>query len=99
MSVPPELAWLVPIVVPFIVGFLIGALIKKSFKVVLLIVLLIAVLMFTGILNLTFSDLVDRAMEYLPKIVGEASGWMNLIPYTSITFVIGLVLGLWKVKS
>lgn len=99
MSVPPELAWVVPIVVPFIVGFLIGALIKKSFKVILLFVLLVAVLIFTGILNLSFSDLWERAMDYLPKVIGEASGWLNLLPYTSLTFIIGFVLALWKVKS
>ncbi|MEM2875293.1 MAG: hypothetical protein QW567_04675 [Candidatus Hadarchaeales archaeon] len=99
MSMPPELAWLVPILVPFIIGFLVGALVKKSFKVVLLFVILIAVLVFTGILNLSFSDLWERAMEYLPKIAGQAGGWLNLIPYTSLTFIIGFVLALWKVKS
>jgi len=99
VSIPSELAWLVPIVVPFIIGFIIGAMIKKSFKIMLLLVILIGVLVFTGTLNITFSDLWDRAMDYLPKIIDQAGGWINLIPYTSVTFFIGLALALWVVKS
>lgn len=96
MSIPPELAWLVPIVVPLVIGFLVGAVIKKAFKLMIVIVALIIVLVATGILSLTFGDLFDKAMEFLPKLYDVGSGWLNVLPYSSVAFLGGLALGFWK---
>jgi hypothetical protein len=32
MSIPPEIAWIIPVVLPLIIGLLVGAIIKKGFK-------------------------------------------------------------------
>lgn len=93
MSIPPEIAWIIPIVLPFIIGLLVGAIVKKGFKVVMLVVVLIIVLIATGVLSLAFSELFTDAMKILPKFYDAGAGWLNVLPYSSIMFVIGLVLG------
>ncbi len=32
LIIPPEYAWIIPIVVPLIIGFLIGVIIKRTIK-------------------------------------------------------------------
>ena len=93
MSIPPEIAWLVPIILPFIIGLLVGAVIKKGLKFLVLIVALVIVLVVTGILSVTFSGLYAQAMQFLPKLYDVGHGWLNVLPYSSITFLVGLVLG------
>jgi uncharacterized membrane protein (Fun14 family) len=93
MSIPPEIAWIVPVVLPFIIGLLVGVLIKKGFKLLMVLAALIIVLVATGILSVSFSDLFNQAMKILPKLYNAGIGWLNVLPYSSITFIIGLVLG------
>jgi uncharacterized membrane protein (Fun14 family) len=94
MSIPPEIAWLVPVILPFIIGLLIGGIIKRGLKLLVLIVALVIVLVATGILSVTFSDLYDAAMKFLPKLYDVGSGLGNVLPYSSVSFLIGLALGL-----
>ncbi|MGQ9597409.1 MAG: hypothetical protein ACUVQY_03105 [Thermoproteota archaeon] len=96
VTIPPELAWIIPIVVPFIIGLLVGLVIKRTLKLVLAIALLVIILIVTGYVSLTFQDIFDRAMEFLPKIIDLGGGLQNILPYSSATFLIGLILGLWK---
>ena len=93
MSIPPEVAWLIPVVLPFIIGLLVGAVIKRALKLLILVVALIIVLVATGILSLTFSGLFAEAMKFLPKLYDLGHGWLNVLPYSSIAFLIGLALG------
>jgi len=60
MPIPPEIAWLIPVVLPFIIGLLAGVVIKKGFKLLIAVVVLIIVLVATGVLSLTFSGLFDH---------------------------------------
>jgi uncharacterized membrane protein (Fun14 family) len=94
MSIPPAIAWLVPVVLPFIIGLLVGVLIKKGLKLLIVVVALVLLLVVTGILSVSFSDLFSQAMKFLPLLYNTGQGWLNALPYSSITFVIGLVLGL-----
>ena len=93
MSIPPEIAWLIPVVLPFIIGLLVGAIVKKGLKLLIVVVALIIVLVATGILSLTFTSLFDQAMKFLPKLYDVGSGWLNVLPYSSVAFLIGLALG------
>jgi uncharacterized membrane protein (Fun14 family) len=95
MAIPPEIAWIIPIVLPFIIGLLVGAVIKKALKLLMLIVALIIILVVTGILSVTFSGLFAAAMQFLPKLYDLGHGWLNVLPYSSVAFLIGLALGLW----
>jgi uncharacterized membrane protein (Fun14 family) len=94
VSIPPELAWIIPVVLPFIIGLLVGAIIKRGFKLLIFVVALIIVLIATGVLSLTFTDLFTEAMKFLPKLYDVGVGLLNVLPYSTITFLIGLVLGL-----
>jgi len=94
VSIPPELAWIIPVVLPFIIGLLVGAIVKRGFKLLIFVVALIIVLIATGVLSLTFTDLFTEAMKFLPKLYDVGVGLLNVLPYSTITFLIGLVLGL-----
>ena len=96
MAVPPEVAWLVPVVVPFIIGLLTGAVIKRTIKLMVVIVALVIVLVATGVVSMTFEDIYERAMEFLPTIVEKGGVLENILPYSSATFLVGLALGLWR---
>lgn len=96
MTLPPEIAWIVPIAAAFIIGLLVGAIIKKAFNLMVLLLALVIVLVATGALSLSFHDLFDKAMEILPKLYEAGSGWINMLPYSSAAFLLGLALGLWK---
>jgi uncharacterized membrane protein (Fun14 family) len=93
MSIPPEIAWIIPVVLPFIIGLLVGAVIKKALRLLFLVVALIIVLVATGILSLTFSGLFTEAMKILPKLYDLGHGWLNILPYSSVAFLIGVAVG------
>jgi uncharacterized membrane protein (Fun14 family) len=93
MSIPPEIAWIIPVVLPLIIGLLVGAIIKKGFKLLMLVIVLVIVLIATGVLSLTFADVFTEAMKFLPKLYDAGAGWLNVLPYSTITFLIGLVIG------
>lgn len=93
MSIPPEVAWIIPVVLPFIIGLLVGAVVKKALKLLVLVAALIVVLVVTGILSVAFSGLFTEAMKILPKLYDLGHGWLNVLPYSSVAFLIGIVLG------
>jgi len=70
-----------------------GAVIKKAIKLLVLIVALIIVLVATGVLSLTFGGLFAEAMKFLPKLYDVGHGWLNVLPYSSVSFLVGLALG------
>jgi uncharacterized membrane protein (Fun14 family) len=94
MSIPPEIAWLIPVILPFIIGLLVGVVIKKALKLLVAVAVLVIILVVTGIISVTFSDLYAEAMKFLPKLYDVGQGWLNVLPYSSIAFIIGLLLGL-----
>jgi uncharacterized membrane protein (Fun14 family) len=93
MSIPPEVAWLIPIVLPFIIGLLVGVVIKRGLKLLVVVVALIIVLIATGIVSLTFGDLYATAMQFLPRLYDLGNELLNILPYSSVAFLIGLALG------
>lgn len=87
---------LIPLVAPFLIGLLIGAIVKKALNLIVLGVALVIVLIATGSVSLAYEDVYDRALETLPKLWGDAQGWVGVIPYSSVGFLIGLAIGLWR---
>ena len=94
--VPPEIAWIVPVWMPFLIGLLVGIVVKKSIKLMFAIGALLILLVLTGYVSLTYQDVFDQAMKFLPKIIQTGSGLLEVLPYSATTFIIGLALGLWK---
>jgi uncharacterized membrane protein (Fun14 family) len=96
MTITPEIAWIVPVIVPAIIGLLVGVIVKHSVKLTFVIAALVVLLVLTGFISLTFQDVFDQAMKLLPRIIGTGNGFIDVLPYSSVTFIIGLALGLWK---
>lgn len=96
MSVPPQFAWIIPVIIPLIMGLLVGAIIKRTIKLLTILIALFLVLVATGAVSLSFPDIYNRAMELLPKLIEPGSEVLNVLPYSSVTFLIGLALGLWR---
>ena len=96
MTTPPEIAWIIPVIVPLIIGLLVGLIVKHTIKIMFAIAALVILLVLTGLVSITYQDIFDQAMKLLPRIIGTGSGLINVLPYSTITFIIGLALGLWK---
>ena len=96
MVTPPEIAWIVPVIIPAIIGLLVGLIVKRSIKLMFSIVALVVLLVLTGLVSLTLQDVFDQAMKFLPRIIGTGSGFIDVLPYSTTTFIVGLALGLWK---
>ena len=95
--IPVEYAWIIPIVVPLVIGLISGVIIKKALKLILVIVLLIIVLAIVGYIQYPSTEsFLRNALTYLPLIQEKAGPLLNILPYTTVSFVIGLILGLWK---
>ena len=94
--IPPEIAWIVPVIIPFLIGLLVGVIIKNSFKLLFTIGALIILLVLTGYISFTYQDVFDQAMKFLPQIIPAGSGFFKILPYSTSTFIIGLAIGLWK---
>jgi uncharacterized membrane protein (Fun14 family) len=91
-----EITSLVPIILPFIIGLLIGVIIKRGLKLIVPVVALILVVVLTGIVSFGFGDIYSQAAAALPQIIGGTGSLVNLLPYTSVSFIVGLLLGLFK---
>ncbi|MEM2093841.1 MAG: hypothetical protein QXI32_00920 [Candidatus Bathyarchaeia archaeon] len=96
MSTPPEIAWIVPVVIPLLIGLLVGYIVKHTIKLAFALVALVILLVFTGFISITYGDVFDQALKLLPKIIETGSGLINLLPYSTVTFIIGFVVALWK---
>ena len=94
--IPPEIAWIVPVIIPFLIGLLVGVIVKNSFKLLFTIGALLILLVLTGYISLTYHDVFDQAMKILPQIIPAGSGFFEILPYSTATFIIGLAVGLWK---
>ena len=93
---PPEIAWIVPVIMPFIIGLVVGLIVKHTIKLMFAIVALVILLVFTGFISITYQDIFTQALKLLPNIIGTGSGFVDVLPYSSLTFILGLALGLWK---
>ena len=96
MGIPVELAWLVPTILPLVIGLLVGAIIKRTLKLVFAVVALVIVLVAFGAISITFSDVFSRSLDILPNLINTGRSVFDVLPYSSVSFLIGLAIGLWK---
>ncbi len=96
MSLPNEVAILIPLLLPFIIGLLVGIIVKHGLKLLVAVAALVLVLVATGYLNLTFQDAIDKALLLLPRLINTGQWVLDLLPYSTASFLLGLGLGLWK---
>jgi hypothetical protein len=83
-----------------IIGILLGVIIKRAFKLALAIVSLVVLLAVTGYLNLAWSTPSANTVYYVfngaKPVASQAIGLASLLPISSITFLAGAAIGLWK---
>jgi len=82
------------------IGFLVGIVLKKTVKLGLAILSLVGLLVATGYINLQLNEstktTIYRVFSQAPVVASQASGLATLLPITSVAFLIGLALGIWK---
>src|SRR5436309_13523482 len=87
-------------VTTFIIGILLGVIIKRVFKLAMSIVAFVVLLAFTGYLNLAWSVPSATSVYYVfnqaQPVAGQAVGLTSLLPISSVTFLAGAAIGLWK---
>jgi uncharacterized membrane protein (Fun14 family) len=96
VTIPPTLAWIIPLLIPFLIGVLVGFIVKHAIKLMFAVAALVLLLVLFGAVSLTYHDIFDQALTLLPRIIGTGSGFLDVLPYSSLTFLIGLALGLWR---
>jgi uncharacterized membrane protein (Fun14 family) len=91
---------IVPALVVLAIGFLVGVVLKKTVKLGLAILSLVALLVATGYINLQLNEssktTIYHAVSLIPTVANQASGVASILPITSVAFLVGLSLGVWK---
>ena len=95
----PDLSttFLIAAIVPLIIGFIVGLIVKSVLKIGIALALLVIVLILLGVLT---PDQVLKPLLGLVKSGGTLEGYVTRVagylPYSSLTFLIGLVIGFWR---
>jgi uncharacterized membrane protein (Fun14 family) len=99
LAFPPalDITFSAALIVPVILGFLVGLLLKKVLKVGILIAVIILVLIAIGVVA---PDQVIKPLVSLARsgtaLSGKVKEIASYLPYSSVTFLIGLALGFYK---
>jgi len=97
---PPDLSitFVTSLLVPLVLGFLVGIVIKGALKIGAAIAIIVILLIFVGIL--TPSQVIQPIMSLVvgsgPTLTSKVSQIAGYLPYSSITFIIGLAVGFFK---
>ncbi len=95
----PDLSttFLVAAILPLIIGFIVGVIIKSALKIGIAIAVIVIILIVLGIITpdqvLTPLLSIVRSGSSLTATVQRLAGYL---PYSSLTFIIGLAIGFWK---
>jgi hypothetical protein len=82
-------------VVPFIFGLLIGVLIRRLIGVALVLLAILLLAVAVGYISPSVAMGIIQSLGYTAYQAAEKLGVLKaMIPYSSLTFIIGLVIGL-----
>ncbi len=95
---PPDLSitFLIAVIVPLVLGFIVGVVIRSAIKIGIALAIIIVLLIAVGILT---PDQVIQPIVGLIKsgnVAAYAVRIAGYLPYSSLTFIIGLAIGLLK---
>jgi hypothetical protein len=92
----PELSatFLIAVLVPLILGFIVGVIIRSAIKIGIAIAIIIILLIVAGII--TPSQVIQPIASIIVSgnVAAYAEKAASFLPYSSLTFLIGLALGL-----
>jgi len=95
----PDLSttFLVAAIVPLILGFIVGVIIRTALKIGIALAIIIVILIAAGIISpgQVLQPLLS-VVKSGPDLVTYAQRVAGYLPYSSLTFIIGLAVGLWK---
>ena len=84
----------------FIIGILLGVIVKRVFKLALAIVALVVLLVITGYLNFALTvpsaTTIYGVYNGAQPVATQAESLARLLPISSVTFLAGAAIGLWK---
>jgi uncharacterized membrane protein (Fun14 family) len=88
---------LVALVGPFVVGLLVGVLAKRILSVALILIALFIALAALGYMSPEQVTRLLQQLGYAAKdALDSAMKIKDAVPYSSVAFLIGLAIGLWK---
>jgi len=95
----PDLSttFLVAAIVPLILGFIVGVIIRTALKIGIALAIIVVILIAAGIISpgQVLQPLLS-VVKSGPDLVTYAQRVAGYLPYSSLTFIIGLAVGLWK---
>jgi len=84
----------IALVLPFIIGLLVGYILKQSIKLLAAVVVLILVLLLIGAIDVnTLKYGFENVLSYGPAALDAAKAVAGVLPFSSIIFIIGVVIG------
>jgi hypothetical protein len=96
---PPDasITFIAALLVPLILGFLVGIIAKAAIRIGVAIAVIIVILILVGFLTPNqviqpFVQLIRSGPALAPK-VAQVAGYL---PYSSLTFIVGFVIGFFK---
>jgi len=99
LALPPNIteAEIVQLVISFLLGLLIGILVRKFIALGAILAAIVILLMVAGYVSpQQIEALINSSLVKLQSYAGGAQEIVKFIPYNSIAFIIGFVIGLAK---
>ncbi|MGA2666100.1 MAG: hypothetical protein ABSF83_14260 [Nitrososphaerales archaeon] len=92
-----SITFVAALLVPLILGFLVGIVAKAAMRIGVAIAIIIVILIVTGFLtpNQVIQPLVQLAKSG-PGLATKVNQIAGYLPYSSITFIVGFVIGVFK---
>ena len=95
-----SITFLIAAIVPLVLGFIVGMIVKAVFKIGLAIAVIILILIVLGVITpdqiLTPLASLIKSGATQTAIKNEVQRLAGYLPWSSITFIIGLILGFLK---
>jgi uncharacterized membrane protein (Fun14 family) len=95
---PPDLSttFLVAAILPIVIGFIVGVIIKSAIKIGIALVIIVVILIAAGIISP--GQVIQPLLSIIKSgdVASYAQRVAGYLPYSSITFLIGLAIGLLK---
>jgi uncharacterized membrane protein (Fun14 family) len=87
----------IQLVVAFLLGLLIGFLVRNVIKIGLILLAIVIILIVAGYVTPTqVESLINSTLANFHSYVSSGQNYLSYLPYNSLAFVIGFIIGLVK---
>ena len=96
---PPDgsMTFIVAVLLPLIVGFLVGIVVKSAVKIGAALAAILLILIVVGMISP--SQVLQPILSLIrsgPSLLAKVSQLAGYLPYSAVTFIVGLVVGFLK---